>query len=126
MIIQVNYADSLPILQKRLIRARLAIIKYIRLGVWVFPLNFGFIILFFHFLFGVDIVAVGDRTWIIGNIIFNTIVFVPLAIWAHLKLSPKNADKKWMNRQFRGNGSQITDAIKFLDEIEDFEKSDNN
>ena len=43
-----------------------------------------------------------------------------------MKLAPKNADKKWMDRLLRSNGSQITDAIAFLKEIEDFERSDIN
>ncbi|MEQ9440391.1 MAG: hypothetical protein RIG62_15155 [Cyclobacteriaceae bacterium] len=119
-----DYAEPVTVLQKKLGQLRLTIISYLRLGVWVLPLNFGFIILFFKVLWGVDIVAVGDPAWMIGNIIFSIVVFVPLSLWLHRKLSPENAYKPWMNRVLGGNGSQITGALAFLKEIEKFERGE--
>lgn len=122
LISKLDYSAPIPELQKKLSKIKLVIIRYLRLGVWIFPLYFGFIILFFKLLFGIDIVTHGDQNWIIGNLIFSVVVFVPLALWAHKKLSPVNAEKKWMNKLLRGNGSQITDALVLLDEIEEFEE----
>ena len=119
----IDYSKPIPDLQKRLIKMKLTSIKYMRLAVWIFPLNFAFIILFFKFLFGVDIVAIADQSWLIGNLIFSAVFFVPLAIWAHRKLSPENAHKPWINALLRGNGSQITEAAGYLSEIEAFEKN---
>ena len=67
---------------------------------------------------------IGDQSWIVGNLIFSVVAFGPAALWAHRKLSPKNAETKWMNSLLRGNGSQVTSAMAFINEIEEFEKED--
>ncbi len=119
----INYAQPIQVLQKKLGHIKLLIIRYLRLGIWIFPLYFVFIILMFWIFWGIDIVASGDPAWITGNVLVSVLVFLPLSIWAHFKLSPKNADTKWMNALLQGNGSQITDALHLIKEIEEFESS---
>lgn len=126
MITEIDYAEPVATLQKKLIRIRLAIIKYLRLAVWILPFYFGFVILFFKVLWNVDIVAVGDPDWIKWNLVIAVVLFLPLAIWMHIKLNPKNANKKWMHSLLRGMGSQINDALHLLDEVENFEKDRSN
>ena len=125
LITSLDYSQPIPMLQKRLMKIRLTNIKYLRLGIWIIPLSFAFVILFFKVIFGVDIVAVGNTTWIIANAVFSIVVFVPLAIWLTKKISPKNAEKKWMNKLLGGTGSQITTALSFLSEVEKFEQEEN-
>ncbi len=122
LITNLDYSTPIPEMQKRLSAIRLMIIRYLRLGVWIAPLYFGFIILLFKLVWNIDIVAVGNQTWIASNFILSIGVFVPFAIWAHFKLSPKNAEKRWMNALLRGNGSQIVSALALTEEIERFEK----
>lgn len=122
LVLSINYSEAIPVVQEKLIKMKLTTIKYLRLGVWVFPLYFGFIILFFDLLFGVDIVAVGDKAWIISNIIFSILVFIPMAVWMHIKLSAKNANKRWMNKVLGGNGNQINDAMNLLEAIDSYKK----
>jgi len=117
LITRVNYAEQISVLQKELIHIQLTIIKYLRLAVWVFPLYFGFIILLFDLLFGVDVVEVGSRNWIISNVVISAGIFLPAAIWMRNKLTPKNANKNWMKKLLRGNGSQVSDAVRLLEEI---------
>ena len=118
----IDYGQPINELQKKLSRIKLLMIRYIRLAVWIFPLYFVFIVLMFWMFWGIDIVAVGDRNWIIGNVIISVVVFLPLAIWAHRKLSAKNAHTKWMNTLLRGNGNQIVEALRLIEEIEEFEQ----
>ena len=125
LVSKINFSESVTISQKKLHKLRLTIIKYIRLGVWIAPLYFAFVILMFKLAWNLDIVAVGDSAWIQSNIVLS-VLLVPAAVWAHRKLSAKNAEKKWMNRLLAGNGSQITDALSFIGEIEEFEKEENN
>ncbi len=120
-----NYEDPINVMQKKLSKIKLTFIRYLRLGVWIIPLYFVFIILLIKVLWGVDIVAVGDRTWILSNVVISVVVFLPFAVWAHFKLSPENVHTKWMNRLLQGNGSQISDAIQLLDDIERFETEQN-
>jgi hypothetical protein len=122
MISQLDYAAPITTLQKNLNQIKLVIISHLRVAVWIAPLYFVFIIVFFKVLFGIDIVAIGDPNWIWANGLLSVLVFLPAAIWVHIKLSPKNADKKWMNGLLRGNGSQVSDAMGFLTEIERFEE----
>lgn len=121
MITKIDYAAPITDLQKTLSKIKGTLISHIRVAVWIAPLYFVFIIVFFKVLLGLDIVTIGDQNWIIANVLFSLLVVTPLAIWAHVKLSIKNADKKWMNALLRGNGSQIMDAMGFLKEIQEFE-----
>lgn len=126
LITGIDYAEPVATLQRKLIRIKLTIIRYLRLAVWILPLNFGFIVLFFKVLWNVDIVAVGDQQWIIWNIVISLILFLPFAVWAHIKLSPGNANKPWMHKLLKGTGSQINEALALLEEVERFEKDDSN
>lgn len=121
LVASLDYSQPIPVLQKKLIEIKLLTIRYLRLSVWIFPLYFGFMILLFDLFFGVDIVAVGDVNWIIANLVFSVCIFIPAAIWMYKKLSAKNANKKWMNKLLGGNGSQIMDAVNFLEEIKTYE-----
>ncbi len=123
LISKIDFSEPVTASQKKLHQLRLTSIKYIRLGVWIAPLYFTFIILMFKLLWNIDIVAVGDSSWIQANIAFS-ILLVPAAIWAHRKLRAKNAEKKWMNRLLAGNGSQINGALSFIAEIKEFEKEE--
>ncbi len=124
LISSLDYSKPIPDMQRRLGKIRLVIIRYLRVGIWISPLYFSFIILFFKVAWNVDIVAVGDQAWIISNLILSIGVFLPLTIWAHFKLSTKNAEKNWMNVLLRGNGSQVTAAIHLIREIEEFEEEE--
>lgn len=121
LITSIDYSGSIQEMQKRFSHIKLVIIRYLRLGVWVVPLYFGFIILIFKTILGIDIVEVGDPAWITANVIVSIVLFVPFAIWATLKLNPKNAEKKWMNKLLRGNGDQITYALEMIKEVNEFE-----
>jgi len=121
LISRIDYSSPITDLQRSLSQLKLVIIRYMRLAVWIFPLYMVFVVLFFKVLFGVDIVSGADTSWLLGQIPVMA-VFAAGALWAHKKLSPKNADKPWMNKLLSGNGSQITDALTLLSEIEEFEK----
>ncbi len=123
LISQMDYAAPVAELQKRLSHLRLVIIRYLRLGVWIFPLYMVFVVMFFKIIFGIDIMANADTGWLLGQIPV-ILLFVAGAIWAHRKLSPKNAEKPWMNKLLSGNGSQITEALALLKEIEKFEEEE--
>ena len=119
---KIDYAAPITVLQKQLIDLKLMIIRTLRIVGWIFPFSFAFMILFFKVLFNVDIVAKAPMDWVIWNLIIYLVLFVPLSLWIHTKLHPRNANKKWMHKLLQGNGSQINDAVDFLKEIEDFEK----
>jgi len=126
LILSIDYSQAIPLVQRQLIEVKMAIIRYLRLGVWILPLYFSFVILFFDVILGVDIVERGEQTWLISNLLFSVVVFIPVALWIHHKLGPRNAGKKWMNSLLLGNGSQINDALMFLDDIKTYEDEDSS
>jgi len=121
LISRMDYSAPVAELQKRMSHLKLIIIRYLRLGVWIFPLYMVFVVMFFKVIFGIDIVANADTGWLLWQLPVM-LLFTLGAIWAQKKLSPKNAEKPWMNKLLSGNGSQITEALSLLDEIEQFEK----
>jgi len=121
-IADIDYSEPIPVLQRKLESLKLIVLRYIRLGAWITPFYFSFIIVGFKSLFGVDIIMVGDPTWLTVQAGI-TLAFIPLTIWIYRKLSPRNISAAWMEKVLKGNGSQITEALKFLEEIERFEKS---
>ncbi len=118
----IDYSEPIPILQRKLELLKIIVLRYIRIGAWIIPFYFSFIIVGFKSLFGVDILSVGDSTWLMVQAGI-TLAFIPLTIWIYRKLSPKNIDAAWMQKVLKGNGSQITDSLIFLKDIERFEMS---
>ena len=121
LILQVDYSKPILEVQKQLVQVRLAILRYLRILVWMLPFSFVFVALFFKFLFGIDITAEAPLDWILWNIAICIVLFTPLSYWLYRKLDPKHADEEWMRKFFQGSGSQVSDAIAFLREIEEFE-----
>lgn len=69
----------------------------------------------------IKVIMLNGMDWpLIISLAFSMLV----SIWSFRKLSPKNAKKKWMYELLRGNGSQVMDAIYFMNEIRSMEKSD--
>ena len=122
MILTINYADAVPDLQSHLLNLRRSIIRFLRIGAWILPLHLAFIVVFFNLIFGINIAEVGNKVWLISQLVISIFIMIPLAVWIHRKLVPENADKKWMYNLLRGNGAQITDSIRLLEEIEDFKQ----
>ncbi|SHK04986.1 hypothetical protein SAMN04488028_102618 [Reichenbachiella agariperforans] len=124
LIMKLDYTAPVIELQRQLVTLRTTIIRYFRVGVWVFPLYMGWVIMAFQVFFGVDIIAVADQTWLYSQLGFTIVFMFPLALWMHSKLIPENADKKWMQRLLQGNGSQVAGAQAFLGEIREFEEEE--
>ncbi|REE05659.1 hypothetical protein [Marinoscillum furvescens] len=122
LISRIDFSEPVATVQGKLLRLKLIIIRYLRLVVWIFPFFMAFIAWFFKALFGIDIMLHADPTWLWSNVAIGVLVFLPFSIWAHRKLSPKNANKPWMNKLIIGNGSQINKALEFIGEIDEFDK----
>lgn len=117
-----DYNDPLPILLKRLSLIKLSTIRLLRTGTLILPFNT--ILLGYYIISGenmIKVIMLNGMDWpLIISLAFSMLV----SIWSFRKLSPKNAKKKWMYELLRGNGSQVMDAIYFMNEIRSMEKSD--
>ena len=121
LILELDYSKPILEVQKQLVQVRLAILRYLRVLVWMLPFSFVFVVLFFKLLFGIDITAEAPLDWILWNIAICLVLFAPLSFWLYKKLNPKHAEEEWIYKFLKGSGSQISDAISFLKEIDTFE-----
>lgn len=122
LIAQIDYATPVTVLQKKLERVKTHMMQITKLMMLSIPFYMAYIVLGFQLFFGIDIVAQGDPKWWIANIILS-LLFIPLAVWIYRKLSWKNIHIPWVKQFIYSiGGKQITKAIGFLQEIDNFEK----
>lgn len=121
LILSVDYSMPVLQLQKSLMNIKISIIKNLRMAGWLLPFNMAFIIVGFEVFWGIDLLTEAEPEFLLWNGILSIgLIFV--AGWIHMKLNPKNADKDWLNWLIQGSGSQVNDALEFLNEIDEFEK----
>lgn len=123
LILTIDYSIPVLQLQKRLMSIKTAIIKNLRIAVWMLPFYMAFVVWISEVLFGIDFIAITDISALSWNFILSGLL-IPVAWWMHRKLNPKNADKKWLNWLLQGSGSQVNEALEFLREIEEFERDE--
>ena len=123
LIINLDYSKPVVQLQRKLMKLKTSIIKNLRLAGWVLPFYMAFVVVGFQVLFGVDIIREMESQVLIWNGIVS-VLLVFVSLWIHEKLSPKNADKDWLNWLIRGSGSQVNEALEFLKEIDEFEEEE--
>lgn len=109
-------------MQKKLEQLKTHMVQITRLMMLSIPFYMVYIVLGFKLFFGVDIVAQGDPKWWIANIILS-LLFIPLAVLIYRKLSWKNIHIAWVKSFiYSTGGKQVTQAMGFLQEIDNFEK----
>lgn len=123
LILTIDYSMPVLQLQKRLMRIKTAIIKNLRIAVWVLPFYMAFVVWISEVLFGIDFIAITGISALSWNFILSGLL-IPAAWWMHGKLNPKNADKMWLNWLLQGSGSQVNEALEFLKEIDQFEREE--
>lgn len=118
MLLELDYAASPLVLYRQLVQLRSSIIRFLRLAFWILPLHLAFTALFFDLLFGLDLLSIANQQWLFFQVLFSLIFMIPLTVWINNKLTPENADKKWMRSLLGGNGAQISHALEILEGIE--------
>ncbi len=123
LILTIDYSMPILQLQKRLMSIKTAIIKNLRIAVWVLPFYMAFVVWISELFFRIDFIAVAEISALSWNFILSGLL-IPVAWWMHRKLNPRNADKNWMNWLLHGSGSQVSEALDFLREIDEFEREE--
>lgn len=120
LILSLDYNKEILKIQEDLSKIKLAIVKKIRIAAWLLP--FGpFIALFLvKAILNLDLMEIINFKMLVSfGIITVVLEFISFLI---LKaLSPKNINKKWLNWLLMGNGSQVNEAIDFMEDIKRFE-----
>ncbi|PZR75522.1 MAG: hypothetical protein DLM73_05185 [Chthoniobacterales bacterium] len=123
---QISYADPVTSIQRKLEEIKLHFLRSFRLPVLMLPLYMAYVVLGFNLLFGVDILARGDATFLWVNLAISLIFLAP-AIWVLRNLSFTNIDNPVIRVLVHGNGGkQMIAAFEFLKALQEFEEEGQN
>jgi hypothetical protein len=132
LIAQTRYDQNIIDNQKKLtmfqssVLLQTSIIKYLRLLLLSLPFYTAYIIIGFKLLFNIDIVTTGDHTWWIAQIILS-LLFVPVSLWLYGKISINNMHIKWVRTFIESaGGKSIGKALRYIKELDEFEKDLSN
>ncbi len=119
-IITMDYDAPVVHVQKALSQLKISIVRNLRIAAWLLP--FGpFVGLFFYkAIFDVDLMTIWNYTMIVSFGIV-TIVLEVLSLLLLKALRSKNLNKKWLLWLLQGNGSQVIEALQFLEELKTIE-----
>jgi hypothetical protein len=123
---QINYADPVTTIQKKLERIKLHFLRTIRLMVLMLPLYLVYVVLGMNLLFGWDILAHGDKAFLWANVVFSLLLIVPAA-WLFRNLTFQNIGHPVIRAFVNGGGGkQILAAMEFLNALQEFEDEGQN
>lgn len=123
---KISYADPVTTIQRELEEIKLHFLRSFRMPVLMLPLYMVYIVVGFNLLFGVDILAHSDATFLWVNLLVS-LVFIAPAVWILRNLSFKNTDNAVIRALVHGSGGkQMIAALEFLKSLQEFEDEDSN
>lgn len=129
LIVTIKYSDSVSLIQKKLTLLKLSIVQYMRFSFVSIPFYLAYTILFVKIYLGEFIaLKAQDSFWILLNswwfvIALILVTCIPLGIFIFKKFSYKNLSKGIVGFLFKDSGGkQITESLKFLEEIKEFSR----
>src|SRR5450755_2676920 len=123
---KISYADHVTTIQRELEGIKLHFLRSFRMPVLMLPLYMVYIVVGFNLLFGVDILAHSDATFLWVNLLVS-LVFIAPAVWILRNLSFKNTDNPVIRALVHGSGGkQMIAALEFLMSLQEFEDEDKN
>ena len=123
---KISYADPVTTIQRELEEIKLHFLRSFRMPVLMLPLYMVYIVVGFNLLFGVDILAHSDATFLWVNLLVS-LIFVAPAAWILRNLSFKNIDNPVIRALVHGSGGkQMLAALEFLKALQEFEDEDKN
>jgi hypothetical protein len=123
---QVSYADPVTTIQRKLEEIKLHYLRSFRLPVLMLPLYMAYVVIGFNLLFGVDILAHPDASFLWTNLAVS-LIFIAPAVWILRNLSFKNVDNPVIRALVHGNGGkQMVAALEFLKALREFEEEEKN
>jgi hypothetical protein len=123
---QINYADPVTTIQRKLEEIKLHYLRSFRLPVLMLPLYMAYVVVGLNLLFGMDVLAQSNAAYLWANLAFSLILIAP-AIWVFRNLSFKNIDNPVIRTLVHGSGGkQMIAALEFLKALREFEDEDKN
>ncbi len=118
---RISYADPVTTIQRKLEEIKLHYLRSFLMPVMMLPLYMAYVSVMFNLVFGVDVLAHGNRPFLWANLVVSLIFVVP-AVWVLRNLSFKNTDNPVIRALVHGNGGkQMVAALEFLKALQQFE-----
>ena len=124
LILKVDYNAPVVRMQKHISQIKIAVFRNLRIAAWLLPFAPFIGVFLLQALFQFDITAQLNYT-MITSLGATTILLEIISLLALRALRAKNTNKKWLNWLLQGSGSQVDEALGFLDQIEAFETEEN-
>jgi len=122
-ILSIDYSEPVTTIQKKITLLKLNILWYIRFSFLCMPLFMLYIIIGFKMLFDADITRMSYSSWWTIPIIIS-LALIPLSIWVYRNVNYKNLNNFFVKLIFdMSGGKQVSESMKFLDEIKEFAKN---
>ena len=123
---RISYADPVTTIQRKLEEIKLHYLGTIRLPVLMLPLYMVYVVIGLNLLFGVDVLAHSDATFLWVNLVVS-LVFIAPAVWVFRHLSFKNIGNPVIRALVHGGGGkQMIAALEFLKALQAFEDEEKN
>lgn len=123
---RISYADPVTTIQRKLEEIKLQYLRSFRLPVLMLPLYMAYVVVGLNLIFGVDVLAHGDPSFLWVNLAVSLILVAP-AVWVLRNLSFKNTDNPVIRALVHGNGGkQMVAALEFLKALQEFEAEEKN
>ena len=119
-LLTIDYNAPVIKLQKDISRIKSSVLDNLRIATGMMAC-FPVMIIFYHkVLFDYDFVANLSPEVVHSYSVIFILVEILVVIFFRL-LRPKNINKKWMNWLLQGSGSQVDEALSFINQIKEFE-----
>ncbi|WP_407557476.1 hypothetical protein [Winogradskyella sp. 4-2091] len=120
LIFSIDYSKAVVNIQKKLVKLKISVVQNFRIVAWLLPFGPFVGIFFFKVLFNLDVMTLLNFNMIISFSI-TTVLLEVVSLMLLKALHPKNINSKWLNWLLKGSGSQVNDALQYLNAIEEFQ-----
>lgn len=121
---QVNFAEPVTVIQKKLMAVATHRIGLLKLTLATVPFFLCYGIVGFEWLLGIDMFAYGHPTWWVIQLAFSALL-IPVVIWAICKINYQNMHRPWVRHLLENDGGRpVREAMAVLEEIRRFEQED--
>ena len=123
-IMQVNFAEPVTKIQKKLMAVASHRIRLVKLTLLSLPFFLCYAVVGFEWLLGIDIIQYGNQSWWVIQLAFSASL-IPVVIWAISKLNYQNLHLRWVRHLLETDGAKpVREAMSVLEEIKMFEQED--
>lgn len=120
LILSIDYSKAVIHIQKKLAKLKASVVQNFRIVAWLLPFGPFVGIFFFKVVFNINVMTLLNFNMIISFGI-TTVLLEVVSLMLLKALHPKNANSKWLNWLLKGSGSQVNEALQYLNAIEQFQ-----